>query len=218
MTLFVFVGCNDSNKKKEISTEDITTEMEAENTSERMMYEANISALNSHITGSETTGKATFIVEDGQMHVTIDIKGSPANMEHWQHFHGFEDGSDATCTTMGSDANNDGIIDLMETEKNSGTTMVPFNDLPAEMNIPTDTYPVSDKDGNYRYEATVPMDKLEATFALHFGDSGIQLDTRVLYIHGVPADKKLPKSVASLGDIPAQVTLPIACGKIMRVE
>lgn len=217
LTLFVFVGCNDANKKKNISNDELETEM-TEVKVERIVYEADIVALNSEITGSETTGKATFVVEDGQMHVTIDVKGSPANMEHWQHFHGFEDASDATCATADSDANGDGIIDLMETETNSGTTMVPFNDLPAEMNIPTDTYPVADKDGNYRYEATVPMDKLEATFAEHFGDTGIHLENRVLYIHGVPANKKLPKSVASLGDIPAQVTLPIACGKIMRVK
>jgi hypothetical protein len=35
-----------------------------------------------------------------------------------------------------------------------------------------------------------------------------------VYIHGVPSATQLPSSVASLGPIPAQVTLPIACGKI----
>jgi hypothetical protein len=30
----------------------------------------------------------------------------------------------------------------------------------------------------------------------------------------VPADTDLPDSVQSLGDVPAHVTLPIACGEI----
>jgi len=38
-----------------------------------------------------------------------------------------------------------------------------------------------------------------------------------VYIHGVLPNTKLPASVASLGTIPAQVTLPIACGKIERI-
>ena len=38
----------------------------------------------------------------------------------------------------------------------------------------------------------------------------------VVFIHGIPAASKLPASVASLGPIPAHVTLPIACGRITR--
>ena len=35
-------------------------------------------------------------------------------------------------------------------------------------------------------------------------------------MHGVPSATTLPASVDSLGTIPAQVTLPIACGRITR--
>jgi hypothetical protein len=45
----------------------------------------------------------------------------------------------------------------------------------------------------------------------------LDLDRRVVFIHGVPAATALPASVQSLGTVPAQVTLPIACGKIGRV-
>jgi hypothetical protein len=40
----------------------------------------------------------------------------------------------------------------------------------------------------------------------------------VVFIHGIPAASKLKASVASLGPIPAQVTLPIACGEIKRAK
>lgn len=37
-------------------------------------------------------------------------------------------------------------------------------------------------------------------------------------VTAMAAATKLPASVASLGIIPAQVTLPIACGKITRLK
>lgn len=152
------------------------------------------------------------------MHVTIVVNNAPPGIEHWQHFHGFPNKDIAICATVTEDANGDGIINAVETETVSGTTMVPFNKLPAEMIIPTDTYPVADDNGPYHYEVEIPLDDLETAFAEAFGDSGLKLDSRVIYIHGVPSDTKLPKTVASLGDIPAHVTLPIACGKIEKVE
>lgn len=44
----------------------------------------------------------------------------------------------------------------------------------------------------------------------------LDLDHRVVFIHGVLPITQLPASVASLGPIPAHTTLPIACGRIER--
>lgn len=211
--MFSLIACNETPR----STSDNRTNDE-DTTTTREAYNAQIVSLNEQITGTTTKGVADFTIENGNMHVVIKIVGSPANMEHWQHFHGFKDGTDATCVTMDDDANGDGIVDLMETEKKSGTTMVPFNELPAEMDIPKNTYPKSDEDGYYKYEVNIPLEKLQKKFKDEFGSENLELDKRVIFIHGVPSDTNLPESVASLGDIPAHVTLPIACGKIMRVK
>lgn len=188
------------------------------NKTDKTVYVAHLSALNSNVTGSNTTGEARFVVENDTMTVTIDVKGATPNTEHWQHFHGFPNGDAAGCPTDAADANGDGIIDVVETEPVSGTTMVPFNELPAAMEVGSDTYPRAGADGSYHYEAKIPMNKLEEAFAAAFPDSKIELDHRVLYVHGVPADQTLPGSVASIGDIPAQVTIPVACGKIEKVN
>jgi len=37
-------------------------------------------------------------------------------------------------------------------------------------------------------------------------------------LHGVALDTPLPSTVASLPGLPAQLTLPIACGEITRVK
>ena len=63
-------------------------------------------------------------------------------------------------------------------------------------------------------QGTLPA--LEAAFGKAFDGSRLDLDRRVVLIHGVGDRTALPPSVASLGPIPAHVTLPIACGAIER--
>jgi len=181
------------------------------------VYVAHLHPLNSNVTGREAMGEAKFTIKGDSLTIQIDAEGLPPNMMHLQHFHGFKDNRQATCATPAADTNGDGIIDLIETEPMSGTTMVPFHDDPVSMQIVNDTYPKASAAGSYHYEKTVSWSALKAAFAKTFDDPELDLDKRVVYIHGVPPDTKLPASVASLGKIPAQVTLPIACGKIERV-
>jgi hypothetical protein len=60
------------------------------------------------------------------------------------------------------------------------------------------------------------MKALKDAFAAKFPGQQLDLDRRVVFLHGVPTSTKLPATVASLDDIPAQVTLPIACGEIKK--
>ena len=209
LSLFA-LSCNNPNKSSNQEPESQDNNIE--------VYEAQIRSLNSNVTNLQTSGKARFVIDEEKVHVTIDIKDAPPGIEHWQHFHGFSNDGDATCATAGNDANEDGIIDVVETETVSGTTMVPFNKFPAKMEIPTDTYPIADDNGAYHYEIEISLDDLKTAFAEAFGGSELKLDSRVIYIHGVPSDTNLPETVVSLGDIPAHVTLPIACGKIEKVD
>jgi len=162
----------------------------------------------------KTTGEARFTVKGDSLMISVKVKGAAPGITHWQHFHGFKDNRDATCATESADKNRDGIVDLIETEPASGTTMVPFIDDPVSMNVAEGTYPKASADGTYEYRRTVSLQALSAAFAEAFDGSKLDLDRRVVLIHGTP--NTLPKSVASLGPIPAQVTLPIACGTIER--
>ena len=179
-------------------------------------YIAVLHPMNTNVTGSQTTGEARFTIAENILTVDIDVKGASPNLVHWQHFHGFSDNRNAVCSTTAADANHDGIIDLIETESAAGTTMVPFDAKPAAMDIAHGAYPKASADGSYHYRQTVSLTALQAAFAKEFHGQRLDLDRRVVFIHGVPADTKLPASVASLGPIPAHVTLPIACGKIER--
>ena len=182
----------------------------------KTVYVAHLHPMNAKITGMQATGEARFTVNGDSLTISVNVKGSAPGITHWQHFHGFKDNRDAACATQQADANRDGIIDLIETEPASGTTMVPFIDDPVSMNVAEGTYPKASADGTYEYRRTVSLKALSAAFSKAFDGSKLDLDRRVVLIHGTP--KTLPGSVASLGPIPAQVTLPIACGTIERVS
>lgn len=181
-------------------------------------YVAHLQAMNTGVTHTSTRGEARFAVDGDKLTITIDVHGAPPDTVHWQHFHGFKSGQAATCPTMAEDVNHDGIVDLIETGKTSGTTMVPFITDPASMDIAHGTYPKADAEGTYHYRETVSLKTLDAAFAKAFPGQKLDLARRVVFIHGVPDSTKLPSSVASLGTIPAQVTLPIACGRIERAS
>jgi hypothetical protein len=180
----------------------------------KTVYVAQLHPMNTKVTGDRTTGEARFTVKGDSLTITVKVKGAAPGITHWQHFHGFKDNRHASCATQGADANRDGIIDLIETEPASGTTMVPFIDDPVSMNVAEGTYPKASAAGTYEYRRTVSLKALSAAFSKAFDGSKLDLDRRVVLIHGTP--NTLPGSVASLGPIPAQVTLPIACGTIER--
>jgi hypothetical protein len=178
------------------------------------VYVAQLHPMNAKVTGHRTNGEARFAVKGDTLTITIMVKGASPGITHWQHFHGFRDNREATCASQTADANHDGIIDLIETEPASGTTMVPFIDDPVSMNVAEGTYPKASAAGTYEYRKTISLGDLNAAFGKAFGGATLDLDRRVVLIHG--SANPLPRSVASLGPIPAQVTLPIACGTIER--
>lgn len=180
-------------------------------------YVAHLQPMNTAVTGLQTTAEARFTKHDGKLTISVKAEGLPPGVMHLQHFHGFKTDRVAHCPTQAADTNGDGIVDLLETNTVSGTTMVPFTAHPASMKIVTDTYPTASEQGSYMYRQTVPLAKLRQAFAKAFNGQDLDLDRRVVYIHGVLSEAELPDSVASLGDIPAHVTLPIACGKIEPV-
>lgn len=208
-TMSFFISCNQNGD---------TDTSKANGDSIVATYVANLQPLNTNVTNMNTTAQARFVMTKDSLLVTISVREAPPSMEHWQHFHGFKDNKAADCASASDDKNGDGIIDVVETETASGTTMVPFNDNPEKMDVAADSYPKAGDDSTYHYEARIPLSKLKAAFAKQFGDSTLDLDKRVLYIHGVPDNTNLPASVASIGDIPSHVTIPIACGKIEKLQ
>lgn len=184
-------------------------------------YVAELHSLNTQVAGTPTTGTAWFTFSGAKtgeaLTITVDVHGAPPDMVHWQHIHGFTNDHTAACATA-ANAGPDDIVDITNTGGVSGTTMIPLDTNPVGMDVPHGDYPKANASGDYHYQETVQLSALKAAFRKHFPGDHLDLARRVIYIHGVPADTKLPDTVKSLGTIPAQVTLPIACGVIERVN
>jgi hypothetical protein len=133
-------------------------------------------------------------------------------------FHGFPDGKSARCPTARDDTNGDGYVDLIETEPLAGTAMVPFHAHPATHEIPSDMYPVADANGTAHYQHSESVDDLEEALKERFKAPALALPKRVIFIHGVADDPRLPDTVKSLPGVPAHITIPVACGAIEAVE
>jgi len=181
-------------------------------------YIAYLQPMNVLVSGTETSGSVRIAIQGDDLSIAIMVTDAPANITHWQHFHGFLDDSRAACPTAAADANGDGVIDLFETEPAAGTTMVPFNDDPAAMDVAHGSYPKASAQGAYTYQKVVSLEALAVAFANAFDGSELDFDRRVVFIHGVRPDADLPQTVASLDPIPADVTVPIASCKIERVQ
>ncbi len=181
-------------------------------------YHAELTPLNEQISGTSPTGTAMLQMSGDSLMISISLQDLPPSMMHLQHFHGFVDGQDASCATMMQDTNNDGIIDLLETEAVSGITLVPFHKNPASLQIKSDTYPIAGDDGSVSYSQTVSVSELESNLANTHNIDSLLLEHRVVYIHGISSDISLPETVQSLPEVPAHVTLPIACGELELVE
>lgn len=192
--------------------------LSATNGNAEQRYVAKLQPLNAAKIGTSTSGNADLEVADGKLTVSIDLAGLTPGLMHLQHFHGFPDGKDASCPTAKEDTNGDGYIDLIETEAVAGTTMLPFHKHPVTLEIPNDTYPVADDKGVASYRHSDQVDELEKALQEKFQAPVLDLGKRVIFVHGVASDAKLPASVKSLPGVPAQVTIPVACGKIEVVK
>ncbi|MFP4162761.1 MAG: hypothetical protein ACLFQB_03300 [Chitinispirillaceae bacterium] len=183
-----------------------------------IVYRAELGPLNDSVAGMSATGMATIRVKGDTMFINVMASGLEPGMMHLQHYHGYPDGQDASCASMDQDINGDGIVDLVETRDVSGITLVPFNENPAELELTAETYPEASDQGTVTYTDTVLISELRPALQEKFGIDSLQLENRVVYLHGISEDTELPESVQSLPDVPAHVTLPVACGKLEKVD
>lgn len=181
------------------------------------VYRAEIRPLNTDITKRNPRGTALFEVYKEEVVVTVSLRDVAPGITHMQHLHGFVDGRTAQCPASDADVNNDGAIDLVETEAVMGRTLIPLHDEPAHLAI-QGAYPRAGQDGVLSYTQRIPRDHLASALKSKHGLEEMELEDMVVVIHGVEPATLLPPSVKTLPGVASQATLPIACGSLEEVE
>lgn len=116
------------------------------------------------------------------------------------------------CPTQADDANGDGFIDVTEAAAVVGPVMIALDgDLDSHEGGQTD-YP---RGGSFTYTRQAKMDNvIKEAQALRRGV--FQFEGKVVLIHGTSDLLKVPATVATINDLPRNLTLPIACGILKR--
>lgn len=161
-------------------------------------------------------GKAYFRVVNGELHAAVNVSGAePADGEafpsglHAQHIHAAD-----RCPPASADVNRDGFVDVLEGVPFYGPILVPLDGEIGNTTSEIPSFPVATGvSGSYAYTATT----LLASLVEAIGEP-LDLPARHVVVHGVDLATPLPASVQSLGGLPAQITLPIACGELSRAR
>lgn len=177
------------------------------------------SATLASLNGSAASGTATFSLTGDVLVARVELAGADTGTMIMQHVH--EGGA---CPTTAADTNSDGFIDALEAAAVTGLILVPLDADVSTQAGGSGAFPISDTTGAYVYADTVSFttfhdDLLDTDpdpndqVGKLSGDS-IDIDTRVVEVHGVADTVALPSTVLALPGLTAQQSLPIACGTI----
>ncbi len=181
-------------------------------------YRVVFSPVNANVAG-EATGTGTFRIEGDEFESTINVDGAPSAI-HMQHVH-----VGSRCATVADDENGDGYIDAVEAGSISGGALLPLDsDLRAQEaggNYPSGaTYDYNESTSFQAMLADLRLPDEDSTDILVKldPDENLNLEGKVVEIHGVPTSTTLPATVRGVDGMSPQQALPVLCGVITRED
>lgn len=154
-------------------------------------------------------GNATITLQGDVVTVHIAMDGVTAADIHPQHIH-----AGPRCPDSSADVNRDTFVDVIEGLPDYGPILVNLDsDLSSN---PAGMFPVAEGSGvnnasSYAYSATGSRTHIQDEI-----QTALKLGTRHVVVHGVDLSSGLPDSVATLGTLPNELTLPVACGELTQ--
>ena len=182
-------------------------------------FRAELAPLNTNAAPLAVAGTADFLIEADSFEAKVMVTGAP-NSTHIQRVH-----IGTSCPDQTSDANGDGYVDVVEASAIAGGALIPLDsDLVSQS--AGGTYP---RGAAYNYSETTSLQAMLADLRLPDtdpadsmvklgADEELNLEGKVLIVHGVPDSVTLPETVVGVDSLTANQTLPIACGVITRVQ
>lgn len=155
-------------------------------------------------------GNATITLQGDVVTVHIAMDGVTAADIHPQHIH-----AGPRCPDASADINGDSFVDVIEGLPAYGAILVNLDsDLSSN---PAGMFPRAGGSGvnepsSYSYTATGSRTHIQDEI-----QTALKLDTRHVVIHGIDLSSGLPDdSVATIGTLPNELTLPVACGELIQ--
>lgn len=220
--LFTLASCGSDNDDSNDSGTVTNEEQQPE--TEEGIFRAVLSPLNTSVAGN-TSGTVEIVIAGDDIRVKSNVVGAPAGEKHLQNIM-----LGSACPDMAtSDTNGDTFVDINESVPATGPILIPLDsDLSAQLDGMS-FGPIANGSGNYVYRRSTTMTQMMSDLQAADPDpndvivklpagSALNLANRVVLIHGVSSSDNLPDSVSTIGNAGSYQVLPIACGRLVRVQ
>jgi hypothetical protein len=167
-------------------------------------YYAVLRPVNFHSNGFLPYGQAMISLRDDLLQVSTSMDDDqPVN--HRQTVH-----AGSRCPSASDDLNGDSFIDYNEAMAVVGKAILP---LDGDLNSQAAGAEVYPRGIGMTYNRSASLAKVNADLGL-----GIGFDGRVVLIHGTAINSAIPTSVASYQTEPANISLPVVCGILKKID
>lgn len=176
--------------------------------------------LNIHSNGFIPYGMSTFTLKEDQLQVSTTMDDDQA-VPHRQALH-----LGTRCPSLSDDTNGDGFIDYQEAQAVVGPVIMPLdNDLNSQK-AGEEVFP---RGPGMTYNKTASLRKINTDLWQIDADpsdnvmklennKGIGFENRVVLIHGTTPGSQLPSSLASYKNEEANISLPVVCGVLKKID
>lgn len=183
-------------------------------------YYSVLRPVNFHSNGFIPYGMATFTLTDDVLQVSISMDDDQS-VSHRQSLH-----LGTRCPSESDDSNGDGFIDYEEALSVVGPALMPLdNDLNSQL-AGEGVYP---KGPGMTYNRTASLQKINADLwssdenpsdnLMKLDDGkGIGFEDRVVLVHGTSYQSSFPTSLASHHGEDANLSLPVVCGVLKKID
>ena len=181
-------------------------------------YVAFLRPVNTRVNGFINSGKAELSV-DTNFSIKLIMDDAPG-VVHIQSLH-----LGKSCPQLSGDTNKDGYIDIIEADAFTGQVIIPLDENLEAQNHGSRNFPTGK---SYTFNRHANLKKMIKDLQLPDANpqdrviklstnSELDLEGRVIVIHGTYESPKLPATVQTRDGLTPQQSIPIACGRIKKV-
>lgn len=187
------------------------------------IYRVVFSPMNPDFAG-EASGTMEIKIQGDDVVVEGALSNAQSGVKHLQNVM-----VGTSCPENSSDVNQDSVIDINEAFAVTGKVFLPLDSDLSEQISGMDFGPIANTYGNYVYKRSTTLSQLLSDLRMPDPDvldhilklapeNDLNLGGKVILIMGLSTATSLPETVKGVGLLSAHQSLPIACGKIVRVK
>jgi hypothetical protein len=169
-------------------------------------YKAILRPLNQHLSGFIPTGGAEIKIEGDTFKIKTWLDDD-ARVRHLQSIH-----LGARCPSLRDDKNNDQIIDIEEATQVVGEVLIPLDSDISTWSGGEGIYPTG---SGFTYSERTSFKKLASEIRTRTGKN-LNLNERVVLIHGTYQTSRIPLTVATRDGLSPEASVPVVCGILKK--